>query len=52
MNEYEKYLRVVTLAKRRYRKKSGILKRFIGNKPTAYTLIEQSAASKYLGCCL
>jgi hypothetical protein len=49
MNRFEKYLKVVTWAQRRYTDSSGLLVAYIGTIPSKYTRIEQAFARKYLG---
>jgi len=48
MNKYDRYLRIVLWAQRRYIV-DGYLVTHVGLRPTRYTLIENAAARKHLG---
>jgi hypothetical protein len=47
MDQWEKYLRLVRWAARRYTE-NGLLRVSVGGKPTRFARIEKAAARKYL----
>lgn len=50
MTKFDRYLKIVYWARERYTKNNWLPLNIIGGRPSPYSLIEDAAAEKYLGC--